>query len=777
MTPLWWYLTVLVLGTWCPSCAIDIRPVLEDTSAVGNRTFGQRHTDNSSRESQDQLEENVVELWQMYDEGLRGQVDNLLRQALPYLLEIGDVGINIRCAQALLKIVFGLRKLDKWAFQLLDSIGRPPSGILDVTMSDYGDYDQCLQVVSLFENGTEDFRGQHCNIQIEHPNIPQLNKHAIAKLPLILKDDSVYKDVLLTYTRLHVPIGVRVGICVPSTCSNDDVFKMLNPAAANLKLGIRVAGCETKDIVSLSEEQLVAICLFGLLGTFLLLGTLLDVVLRTLKRPAVADNLRQNVGVKTLSTFGLVGNVQELLSGSDVQSSLRCLHGLRVLTISWIVLTQTYFSLEFQAVRGLRFLISSVESIPFQVVANGFLAADTFFFLSGLLLALSVLRSMDKNNFFKQIVGRFLYRYLRLTPGCLLAVAFVLLLPLLGSGPIWMEKITGEVESCRKNWWAVAFNINNFVYQDGMCLPSLWHVSADWQLHLALFLIVLLLIRKPAFGGMAAFASVVISGVIVGVQTTLSGYPPTMLPLSADRSRIMTIVQEVVMRPYTHAGPFTIGVCTAFLLFRYPHARLRTVVQVAFWVASLLMMGSSLFGTWRWNRSAEATDLEVLIYSSIHRSAWALGLSWIVYACATRRGGFLNRLLSWKALVPLSRLTFGVYLAHPIVLFFQMWTIRERIYGSHVTMIYLFLGNMAFSYGIAAVFYVAFEAPFRKLSKRLLESVLGCCLQSKSPAIPSGGNSASSSIKKPMCTDISMVSVEAMNGGPVEKVGTLSVHL
>ncbi|EEC09129.1 hypothetical protein IscW_ISCW006886 [Ixodes scapularis] len=129
---------------------------------------------------------------------------------------------------------------------VLDSIGRPPSGILDVTMSDYGDYDQCLEVLSPTAEGDEDFRGQHCNIQVEHPHIPALTKHAISKLPQLLKEDSVYKDVLLTYTRLQTAIGVRVGICVPSSCT-----------AANLKLGVHVASCETKAIVTITEEQLV----------------------------------------------------------------------------------------------------------------------------------------------------------------------------------------------------------------------------------------------------------------------------------------------------------------------------------------------------------------------------------------------------------------------------------------------------------------------------------------------------------------------------------------
>ncbi|EEC09130.1 hypothetical protein IscW_ISCW006887 [Ixodes scapularis] len=110
--------TALLLSVLRCARAIDIRPVLEDTSPAANRSFLQRYrNENGSRGSNDELEASVIELWQMYDEGLRGQVDNLLRQALPYLLEIGDVGIDIRCAESLLKIVFGLRKLEKWAFQ------------------------------------------------------------------------------------------------------------------------------------------------------------------------------------------------------------------------------------------------------------------------------------------------------------------------------------------------------------------------------------------------------------------------------------------------------------------------------------------------------------------------------------------------------------------------------------------------------------------------------------------------------------------------------------
>ncbi|XP_075736091.1 nose resistant to fluoxetine protein 6 isoform X3 [Rhipicephalus microplus] len=726
--------------------AIDIRPVLEEDTAslLGNRTFTHRYlvpsgdgTNGGGNISHD--EASVLELWQTYDKGLRGQVDNLLRQALPYLLEIGDVGIDIRCAQSLLKIVFGLRKLEKWAFKqkndlsttamakkLLDSIGRPPSGILDVTMSDYGDYDQCLEVVSLTRSGDEDFRGQHCNIQVEHPHIPALTKHAIARLPQILKEDSVYKDVLLTYTRLQTSIAVRVGICVPSTCSKDDVFKMLNPEADK----------------------------------------------------------------SVLATFGVFRNLKQLLTTEDVPSAMQCLHGIRVITMFWVVLSQTYLNVEFQAVRGLKFLIPAVESLFFQVIVNGLLAVDTFFFLSGLLLAMNVIRSLDKKNVKKQTLGIFLYRYLRLTPGCMMLLCFFTLVPLLGSGPIWKEKILPEVDACRRNWWAVLLNVNNFVHSERMCLPSLWYISADWQLHCALFLIVFLLMRKPAFGGMAAFAAIIIFGVIIGVQTTLSGYPPTMLPLYAERSRVMAMVQDVVMRPYTHAGPFTVGMCTAFLIFKYPTTRITKVVQVALWLSSTLCMVLSLFTTWKWNRNVEATDLETLIYSSLHRTGWALGLAWTVYACLTDRCTLVNRVLSWKAWLPLSRLTYGVYLAHPVVMDFQMWTIRERIFGSHLSMLYLFSGNLAISMGMAVIFYLAFEAPFRRLGKDFIEKLLGCNLRA---AVPTAmlphvndshcSNSSNNTIKKgESCrntvTANSTLDMPVRNGDvPQEKIGDASVHL
>lgn len=55
-------------------------------------------------------------------------------------------------------------------------------------------------------------------------------------------------------------------------------------------------------------------------------------------------------------------------------------------------------------------------------------------------------------------------------------------------------------------------------------------------------------------------------------------------------------------------------------------------------------------------------------YSSLSHSVWALGLSWIVVACSTGYGGYVNNILSAPILYPISRTTYCAYLVHPLVI-------------------------------------------------------------------------------------------------------------
>ena len=69
-----------------------------------------------------------------------------------------------------------------------------------------------------------------------------------------------------------------------------------------------------------------------------------------------------------------------------------------------------------------------------------------------------------------------------------------------------------------------------------------------------------------------------------------------------------------------------------------------------------------LYGLWP---SLQAWDWPVyhIIYGTIHRDVFAVGMAWLIYACHTGLGGPINVFLSAKALVPLSNLSYSVSLS------------------------------------------------------------------------------------------------------------------
>lgn len=73
-----------------------------------------------------------------------------------------------------------------------------------------------------------------------------------------------------------------------------------------------------------------------------------------------------------------------------------------------------------------------------------------------------------------------------------------------------------------------------------------------------------------------------------------------------------------------------------------------------------------LYGTF-WGH--KLTLVENMLYGSLSHTVWALALAWLIYACHHGYAGVVNDFLSWSWWRPLSRLTFAVYMVHPLVMF------------------------------------------------------------------------------------------------------------
>ena len=107
-------------------------------------------------------------------------------------------------------------------------------------------------------------------------------------------------------------------------------------------------------------------------------------------------------------------------------------------------------------------------------------------------------------------------------------------------------------------------------------------------------------------------------------------------------------------------------------------------------------------------------------YVSLSRTAWALSLSWLVLACASGYGGPVNWVLSWKFWAPVGRLTYAAYLVHPIILVAYIFNLLTPLHFTDLTVIYMFVANLVFTYLAAYVLSMIVEAPMMAIEKFIL---------------------------------------------------------
>ena len=82
------------------------------------------------------------------------------------------------------------------------------------------------------------------------------------------------------------------------------------------------------------------------------------------------------------------------------------------------------------------------------------------------------------------------------------------------------------------------------------------------------------------------------------------------------------------------------------------------------WIISLTTLGLMvIYGDGRTNSNKYPMNLTSrILYDSLSRILWSLAMSFIIYACVTSYGGFVNEFFSWKVWQPLSKLSFCAYL-------------------------------------------------------------------------------------------------------------------
>ncbi|XP_022239601.1 nose resistant to fluoxetine protein 6-like [Limulus polyphemus] len=420
---------------------------------------------------------------------------------------------------------------------------------------------------------------------------------------------------------------------------------------------------------------------------------------------------------KFFLAFSLYSNGKQLFDLNQRPGEISALNGIRFITLTWIILCHTYAFALLVSFRDLSDLQDSTEDLAFEVILNGWVSVDTFFFLSGLLVAYITLRRLEKSKG-KMNFGLYLFhRYWRLTPTLMLVISILILMEGLGSGPLWDMQVRSEAERCRSSWWANLLYINNWRDHKYRCLPHLWYISVDMQLYVISLLILIPLFWKPIVGFLVLFLMVLGSNLAVGLLTAFNNYFPTVLHLAPDAKFNEEIVMDIYWKPYTHMGPYCVGIIVAYLILHYRDTVIDPALQVFLWIIAITCNVSTLYGAYEFNRGNLPPAWEAGLYASLYHTVWAVGLGWLTFACATGRGGLINSFLSWKIFLPLGRLTYSAYLCHFVIFWVRNGLQRERRNFSHFEQSFDFAGYITMTMFIALGVYLLFEAPFGALEK------------------------------------------------------------
>ncbi|KAG9510485.1 Uridine diphosphate glucose pyrophosphatase NUDT14 [Fragariocoptes setiger] len=87
------------------------------------------------------------------------------------------------------------------------------------------------------------------------------------------------------------------------------------------------------------------------------------------------------------------------------------------------------------------------------------------------------------------------------------------------------------------------------------------------------------------------------------------------------------------------------------------------------WLCCAIGLITVAWGPYYWNLGAPYTQWQSTIYYNVCQIIWPMSISWIIYACATGRGGPINKILSARVFVPFGRITYMTYLSHALVVY------------------------------------------------------------------------------------------------------------
>ncbi|XP_063598104.1 nose resistant to fluoxetine protein 6-like [Penaeus indicus] len=600
-----------------------------------------------------------------------------------------------------------------WNLFLVDSWGKTGDGILDGNFLLWGMPPECTMLYvseylpSWDVNTT--FSGRYCLVYTE-------SLFAEENEPLI---DGPATRVGASMTNSGFPSFFQFGTCIPSSCTAEDMMASLNVTMHAGGKKPRYVDCfEGKK---LDGGDIAYIVVLSVLGALMVGGALADWLI------GEKQELREGP-LRFLLVFSVSSNLKKIFQINDKQSPsvITCLHGMRVLSMTWILWGHA-LGVKLAVAKNVIGALRLTSKVIDQTYVNATYSVDTFFFISGLLVVYGVLREQQRSGKVNWILF-YVHRIIRLLPSIALTVGLGATLAKFAlTGPFGGEVQRSLVDNCRSYGWRDMLFVTN-IDMTAVCLGQCWYTSVDTQIYIFLPIILIPLIWKPIIGvAWMAFVTLVffcVTPITIAVAHTL---PDGVNFVAPDYDANMEFF--TYEKPWCRASAYLVGCWAGLLIFKTQNKKIKMTMWQALlgWLVAAAIASSVLYGVTDYNSLGRGDDYFskpfplwlAALYGGLSRPAWALALLWLVFACHTGNGGIIDEFLSHPSWQPLSRLTYAIYLVGIVVQLMYIGSVELPLYLDHTSTIvettgYLFIGGL-----IALWLSLAVEVPVSRLEKLL----------------------------------------------------------
>ncbi|XP_019872410.1 nose resistant to fluoxetine protein 6 [Aethina tumida] len=676
------------------------------------------------------------------NEGLRGES---VIYGVSSLVE--DFANSSKCYRQLFDLYEAIDARKVWGLKVLDSSGKPSSGFLYGNNIWLGSDLQCLEIPH--RTGME---VNYDRVIRPDPTPDDYPPFSLAFSVAHIKHNSTLQN----HAQLPLEFIIQLGLCMPESCNTDEIMELLRmyfngsylelQKMYNLDLDVYEVKILNRGPATITLPKTITflsvVCIILVLA---ITGTIYDVKrhnrqkiliinLNNVMNKPNSNNNNKSTSVDLvpdksstlgdiLKCFSVYSNTKTLMSTTLPPDSVSCIHGIRLFGMLWVCLVHgVFFERDYLDNPVIGYNLA--ESLFAQILSNSTYCVDTFLlmsgFLTGYLFYKAPVNRIQKrpvniltklSNFIEMVVSRFL----RLTPPYLVTLLFtnVLFTYYQQSSPL-MSSERPDL-TCDQYWWRNVLYINNLFPRSEMCMSWSWYLSLDMQMFIIVaFLLVLSTIC--IFSTTLLAVSLVIVNI---VSMTYKAYTIAYIPTLDEQFRTLDDIYDL---PWHRCGPYVVGFITSYILMVKWEMKLTLSrkTRIVLWCLFPMLNLWILFTLYTRQISVEFSA----IYMGVARTLWGVGIAWVLVACCTGNAPALEKFLSFRGFVPLSRFTYCSYLLNPLVSHIiylgSGTTFSASLAGFAVTVCGTTFITLVFGF----ILSLLVESPFILLTKLLKEKLL-----------------------------------------------------